>query len=68
MIAVQDLLADDRSIVDAVDLAVAGLGQEANCEHLTEGVRKLLSILEERLAERADQIEELRTPVGGRAG
>jgi hypothetical protein len=48
-------LCDDRTFVEAIELAVAGLGAEADCEHLTGGVQVLLVELSRRLEARADQ-------------
>ena len=38
-------LVDDRAIVDAIDLAVAGLAAEIDCEAQAAGIRELLDIL-----------------------
>ena len=55
-------LRDDRKVLTVLDLAIAGLGDEVDAEHLTGPIRFIIGDLERRLGERIDDVERL---IGG---
>ena len=55
-------LRDDRKVLTVLDLAIAGLGDEVDAEHLTGPIRFIIDDLERRLGERIDDVERL---IGG---
>ena len=52
-------LRDDRKVLTVLDLAVAGLGDEVDAEHLTGPIRFIIADLERRIGERIDDVERL---------
>ena len=66
LLTVADSLAEDCALVDAIDFAVAGLCDEADCDHLAGALRVPFSMLRKRLDERREQVGSIRT--GDRSG
>lgn len=62
-----DAFGDDRVMAEAIDLAVAGLAAEANCDGLADSVRMLLSKHVDSLNEHIKDLQSLRKAKRGRA-
>jgi hypothetical protein len=66
---VVDLMAEDQRVIQAIELAVVGLGAGHGIADESAGVRTLLRHLDQRLAERKAQLLALlkEAPAIGRA-
>ena len=63
-----DMLEEDRRIVQAIELAVVGLGHDHDCAEESASIRGLLRHVDERLSERSRQLNAVIGHVRERGG